>query len=83
MAMDPQQTSPMSEMDGPRLPSTPWQFWTCINIYFRLVKMKNIASKSNLALVPFSCSVKECRILPACPFDLVQLHTTGRKVLYF
>ena len=39
-------------MDGTRLPSTPWPFWTCLSIYFRLVKMmmKNVASKSNLAL---------------------------------
>ena len=32
MAMEPQQASPMSKMDGNRLPSTPWLFWTCISI---------------------------------------------------
>ena len=44
--------SPMSKMDGTRLPSTPWPFLD-LYIYFRQVKMmmKNIASKSNLALV--------------------------------
>ena len=31
MAMEPQQASPMSDMDGARLPSTPWPFWTCIS----------------------------------------------------
>jgi hypothetical protein len=30
MAMEPKQASPMSKMDGTRLPSTPWPFWTCI-----------------------------------------------------
>ena len=28
MAMETQQASPMSKMDGTRLPSTPWPFWT-------------------------------------------------------
>ena len=28
--MEPQQASPMSKMDGTRLPSTPWPFWTFI-----------------------------------------------------
>ena len=30
MAKDSQQASPMSKMDGTRLPSTPWPFWTYI-----------------------------------------------------
>ena len=31
MAVEPKQPSPMSKMDGSRLPSTPWPFWTCIS----------------------------------------------------
>ena len=27
MAMEPQQASPMSKMDGTMMPSTPWPFW--------------------------------------------------------
>ena len=51
--------------------------------WVRKMRTKNIASWNNLALVPFSCSVKESRILPACLFNLVLLHTTGPNVLYF
>ena len=31
MAMEPQQASAMSKMDGTRLLNTPWPFWTCIS----------------------------------------------------
>ena len=31
MAMEPQQASLMSKMDGTMLPSTHWTFWTCIS----------------------------------------------------
>ena len=31
MAMEPQQASPMSKMDGTMLLSTPWPFWTHIS----------------------------------------------------
>ena len=31
MAMEPQQAIPIPKMDGTRLPSTPWPFWTCIS----------------------------------------------------
>ena len=49
MAMEPQQGSPMSKMDGTRLPSTPWPFWNTTSCRVKMM-MKNIASKSNLAL---------------------------------
>ena len=51
MAMEPQQAGSMSKMDGTRLLSTPWPFWTCISTSsIAKMMMKNIASKSNLAL---------------------------------
>ena len=55
MAMKPQQVSPVSNMEGTRLPSTPLLFWTCISTSGIKVKMmmKNVASKSNLALLDF------------------------------
>ena len=31
MAKESEQTSPMSKMDGTRLPSTPWPFWTSMS----------------------------------------------------
>ena len=31
MIMEPQKGRAMSKMDGTRLPSTPWPFWTCIS----------------------------------------------------
>jgi hypothetical protein len=47
MAMEPQQGSPMSKMDGTRLPSAPWPFWTCISTSGKVkIMMKNVASKS-------------------------------------
>jgi len=49
--MKPMQASLMPKMYGTRLPSTPWPFWTCIGIQ---MTMKNIASKSNLALLKVS-----------------------------
>ena len=39
MTMEPQQASPMSKMDGTKLPSTPWPFWTCIFTSSTYVKM--------------------------------------------
>ena len=31
MDIESQKASPMYEMDGTRLPSDPWPFWTCVN----------------------------------------------------
>ena len=52
MTMEPQKASPISKMDGIRLQSTLLPFWTCISTS-GIVKMmmKNVASKSNLALI--------------------------------
>ena len=52
--MEPQKASPISKMDGIRLQSTLLPFWTCISTS-GIVKMmmKNVASKSNLALTRF------------------------------
>ena len=50
MVMEPQQASPMSKINGARLPSTPWSFWTCISTSGNLCLIKNCSKRSSVLL---------------------------------